>query len=76
MTMRNLITPLCLVALVSAALSGQSRQPDWTTVDGETMQHFQALVRIDTMDLCFAKTHRVINLLILPSDGRTVIATC
>src|SRR5262249_19757977 len=28
----------------------QSQQPDWTRVDGETLQHFQALVRLDTQN--------------------------
>jgi len=28
----------------------QSRQPDWKAFNDETMQHFQTLVRFDTMD--------------------------
>jgi len=35
--------------LGSVALAAQAaRQPDWTALDRETLQHFQALLRIDT----------------------------
>jgi acetylornithine deacetylase/succinyl-diaminopimelate desuccinylase-like protein len=37
--------------LASVTLSTQSRfQPDWTTLQDETMRHFQALLRFDTTD--------------------------
>ena len=49
-TMRTLSFSVCLAAFVSAALIAQSQQPDWKTFDEETMQHFQSLLRFDTMD--------------------------
>src|SRR5215471_2645205 len=49
-TMRTLSFSVCLAAFVSAALIAQSEQPDWKTFDEETMQHFQSLLRFDTMD--------------------------
>src|SRR5436190_24034536 len=48
--MRTPIFALCLSALLSAVLFAQAQQPDWTAFDEETMRHFQALLRFDTMD--------------------------
>jgi acetylornithine deacetylase/succinyl-diaminopimelate desuccinylase-like protein len=42
---------LLVAALTATSLSAQSQpQIDWTKVDAETMQHFQALLRFDTTD--------------------------
>jgi acetylornithine deacetylase/succinyl-diaminopimelate desuccinylase-like protein len=46
--MRSRFTILALVALVS--MSGRAQTPDWTKVNPEALQHFQALVRIDSTD--------------------------
>jgi len=49
--MRTLIFSVCFAAaFVSAGLTAQSQQPDWKSFDEETMQHFQSLLRFDTMD--------------------------
>jgi acetylornithine deacetylase/succinyl-diaminopimelate desuccinylase-like protein len=37
-------------AMAAAALSAQSRQPDWKALEDETMRHFQAVLRIDTQN--------------------------
>jgi acetylornithine deacetylase/succinyl-diaminopimelate desuccinylase-like protein len=45
--------PFALVALfaaVSTARAQPVRTPDWHAVDAETLEHFQALVRMDTSD--------------------------
>ena len=41
---------LFVAAVMPAALLAQSRsaEPDWTTLQAETMQHYQAVLRIDT----------------------------
>jgi acetylornithine deacetylase/succinyl-diaminopimelate desuccinylase-like protein len=39
-----------LVALLLTTISAQSQQPDWKAFDDETMRHFQALLRLDTMN--------------------------
>jgi len=40
---------LVLLLFVSAALIAQTpATPDWTGLQDETMQHFQALLRLDT----------------------------
>ena len=40
---------LALAALISAtALAQAPAQPDWPRLEAETMQHFQALLRLDT----------------------------
>jgi acetylornithine deacetylase/succinyl-diaminopimelate desuccinylase-like protein len=40
-----------LASLATATLLAQgSPQPDWATIEAETLQHFQALVRFDTTD--------------------------
>jgi acetylornithine deacetylase/succinyl-diaminopimelate desuccinylase-like protein len=36
--------------LLSLATFAQTTQPDWTAAEGETLRHFQALLRIDTSD--------------------------
>jgi acetylornithine deacetylase/succinyl-diaminopimelate desuccinylase-like protein len=42
---------LALAAAVLAIASTAAQpQPDWTAIDAETMQHFQALLRFDTTD--------------------------
>jgi acetylornithine deacetylase/succinyl-diaminopimelate desuccinylase-like protein len=42
---------LLLVLLAAASLAAQTRpQPDWATLQAETMRHFQALLRFDTSD--------------------------
>ena len=42
---------IALFTLASVSLSSSQRaEPDWTKLDAETMQHFQALLRIDTSD--------------------------
>ena len=53
--MRSFIRHLLLAAplLVTAALQpaavvAQVVQPDWTRLEAETMQHFQAILRLDT----------------------------
>ncbi len=47
--MRRLV--LLLTACAAATVSAQTpTQPDWAKIDQETLQHFQALVRIDTTD--------------------------
>ena len=43
-------TTLLVIALGSTSLIAQSRQPDWAQLDAETMKHFQAIVRMDSMD--------------------------
>src|SRR2546427_5651227 len=56
MTARSAITTLIsiVVALTSSAVpasaQAQAQQPDWSRVDAETLQHFQALVRLDTQN--------------------------
>ena len=39
---------LVLIALAASSLAAQG--PDWSTVEDETMRHFQALIRFDTSD--------------------------
>lgn len=43
---------VCLsIAVAAVAIRGQSpQQPDWTSLESETMKHFQALIRFDTSD--------------------------
>ncbi len=41
---------LVVLALLPAPLFAQGSQPDWAKVEAETMEHFQALLRIDTSD--------------------------
>src|SRR5262249_16060542 len=38
------------IAVIPASAQGQMQQPDWTRLDVETLQHFQALVRLDTQN--------------------------
>jgi acetylornithine deacetylase/succinyl-diaminopimelate desuccinylase-like protein len=45
--------PVLVAALVLASpgsAPAQSRQPDWPSIEAETMRHFQALLRFDTSD--------------------------
>ena len=42
--------PLILVTVLSVAGLSQSTQPDWSKIEQETLQHFQALVQFDTSD--------------------------
>jgi acetylornithine deacetylase/succinyl-diaminopimelate desuccinylase-like protein len=39
---------ILLTSLLSVATLAQAPQPDWTRLQDETMQHYQALLRIDT----------------------------
>jgi acetylornithine deacetylase/succinyl-diaminopimelate desuccinylase-like protein len=40
---------LLIVSLASVALTAQgAQQPDWSKVEAETMQHYQAVLRLDT----------------------------
>ena len=48
MRRRALITLLLVAFALTASAQGPS--PDWSRVDPETLQHFQALVRVDTSD--------------------------
>jgi acetylornithine deacetylase/succinyl-diaminopimelate desuccinylase-like protein len=41
---------LVVASLVSAVVGQAPRQPNWSAVETETMQHFQALLRFDTSD--------------------------
>jgi acetylornithine deacetylase/succinyl-diaminopimelate desuccinylase-like protein len=41
---------LVLVTIAATTLTAQTPGPDWSRVDAETLQHFQQLVRFDTMD--------------------------
>src|SRR3954469_20365178 len=46
--MRN---TLFIFALASASVLAQGApQPDWSKIEPETLQHFQAIVRMNTMD--------------------------
>ena len=46
--MRSAMVTLVLASLVATAQTRQ--EPDWSALDGETLRHFQALVRMDTSD--------------------------
>jgi acetylornithine deacetylase/succinyl-diaminopimelate desuccinylase-like protein len=48
--MRTIAAALLLAGLVIARPATQPIQPDWPQVESETIQHFQALLRIDTSD--------------------------
>jgi len=50
--MRRLYACLAVTAIACAGLVlfAQAPSPDWSSVDVETLQHFQALVRMDTSD--------------------------
>ena len=52
MRFRALVCAVALAALALASHSKLSAQapagPDWTRMEGETMQHFQAVLRLDT----------------------------
>ncbi len=49
--MRVLFAALTSVALATLAVSAQSpAEPDWARIQDETMQHYQALLRMDTSD--------------------------
>src|SRR5919106_2130359 len=48
---RRLISAAVLATAVSALVLAQApAPPDWAALEAETLQHFQALVRIDTSD--------------------------
>jgi acetylornithine deacetylase/succinyl-diaminopimelate desuccinylase-like protein len=40
----------CTLLVCSLAALAQTKQPDWSRYEDETMRHFQALLRIDTSD--------------------------
>ena len=49
--LRLTAAPLLLILLAAARPAGQTpAQPDWASLEDETMRHFQALVRMDTSD--------------------------
>ena len=48
--MRRRALIVLLFAAVILTAEAQTPAPDWTRVDPETLQHFQALVRVDTSD--------------------------
>ena len=49
--MRQWLLAVLMVCAAASRPAGQSPQPiDWTTIEAETMRHFQALVRMDTSD--------------------------
>src|SRR5499426_3314183 len=48
--MRTLIFSLALCVSLSVCLIGQSLQPDIKAFEEETMRHYQALLRLETMD--------------------------
>ncbi|MGH7679683.1 MAG: M20/M25/M40 family metallo-hydrolase, partial [Gemmatimonadaceae bacterium] len=41
---------IAALALAASTTTAQSPQPNWAAVEAETMQHFQALLRLDTSD--------------------------
>lgn len=47
--MRRLSSVIAAVFLVTLSTSAQT-QPDWKAIEAETMQHFQAILRMDTTD--------------------------
>jgi acetylornithine deacetylase/succinyl-diaminopimelate desuccinylase-like protein len=47
--MRKSLVLLCSMT-ASAALIGQSSQPNWTQIEAEALKHFQAIVKMDTTD--------------------------
>jgi acetylornithine deacetylase/succinyl-diaminopimelate desuccinylase-like protein len=49
--MKIICTLVLLMALLTASLATTpTAQPDWKTVEEETLRHFQALLRLDTSD--------------------------
>lgn len=44
------VTAVFLLVAASPLLAQNSQQPDWSKLEDETMQHFQALLRFDTSD--------------------------
>jgi len=48
--MRTLIFSLAVCVSLSICLLGQSPQPDFKAFEEETMRHYQALLRLETMD--------------------------
>jgi acetylornithine deacetylase/succinyl-diaminopimelate desuccinylase-like protein len=47
---RSMIAALVFSSSMTAAHAQGVTQPDWAAVEAETLQHFQALVRMDTSD--------------------------
>jgi acetylornithine deacetylase/succinyl-diaminopimelate desuccinylase-like protein len=41
---------ISMIVLMSASVLGQAQQPDWKAFEDETMRHYQALLRFETMD--------------------------
>jgi len=41
---------ISMIVLMSASVPGQAQQPDWKAFEDETMRHYQALLRFETMD--------------------------
>ena len=44
------IAPLLLFFLLLSAAHAQTPQPDWRSIEEETMRHFQAILRLDTQN--------------------------
>lgn len=41
---------LCLLMLPAVTALAQAQQPDWASIEAETLRHFQAILRIDSSD--------------------------
>jgi acetylornithine deacetylase/succinyl-diaminopimelate desuccinylase-like protein len=48
MTKKRLIVATAVAAASAAVAAQTARQPDWSKVEAETMQHYQAVLRLDT----------------------------
>lgn len=48
--MRRLIPPFVSLAVAAGASAQAPRQPDWASLEDETLRHFQAMLRLDTTD--------------------------
>src|SRR5690349_9889281 len=50
MRRRILLAGALLVAAATLSAQSPTRTPDWSTLDPETLRHFQAIVQIDSSD--------------------------
>lgn len=48
--MTRLFFPTFMVLFSASALMAQSNEPDWSALEGETLEHFRALLQLDTSD--------------------------
>ena len=46
----NRLVLATLTLVVASDAFAQGAEPDWARLEAETLQHFQALVRLDTSD--------------------------